>query len=369
MKDIDQIIVICVDGFDPEYFDVIDTPNIDRLIQNGGFYCIGKSMWPSVTNVNNVSILTGEYPSVHGICSNYRYLQETGEEIYMESSEYILSPTIFTMAKEKKIDTLLATSKDKLRTLLGKDATNVISSEQPEDWLVDTLGQPPEIYSLEVNAWTIKAANAAIDKYRPKFAYITTTDYAMHKFAPQTRESKDHLQMIDAEVGNLVRKYSNATILISADHGMSAKTHLVDLGKILADKGIENNSVPIIKDRYVAHHNNLGGCYIIYLDEVNVNRAIDILNAIEGVDSALKREDAVNKFNLNAGRIGQIVVNGDKDTVFGNADEIDMPVGLRSHGSEHEMEVPIIGYNLQNKKFQFTENRDVGRYVIAVLGL
>ena len=369
MKDIDQIIVICVDGFDPEYFDVIDTPNIDRLIQNGGFYCIDKSMWPSVTNVNNVSILTGEYPSVHGICSNYRYLQETGEEIYMESSEYILSPTIFTMAKEKKIDTLLATSKDKLRTLLGKDATNVISSEQPEDWLVDTLGQPPEIYSLEVNAWTIKAANAAIDKYRPKFAYITTTDYAMHKFAPQTRESKDHLQMIDAEVGNLVRKYSNATILISADHGMSAKTHLVDLGKILADKGIENNSVPIIKDRYVAHHNNLGGCYIIYLDEVNVNRAIDILNAIEGVDSALKREDAVNKFNLNAGRIGQIVVNGDKDTVFGNADEIDMPVGLRSHGSEHEREVPIIGYNLQNKKFQFTENRDVGRYVIDVLGL
>ena len=88
MKDIDQIIVICVDGFDPEYFDVIDTPNIDRLIQNGGFYCIGKSMWPSVTNVNNVSILTGEYPSVHGICSNYRYLQETGEEIYMESSGY-----------------------------------------------------------------------------------------------------------------------------------------------------------------------------------------------------------------------------------------------------------------------------------------
>ena len=113
----------------------------------------------------------------------------------------------------------------------------------------------------------------------------------------------------------------------------------------------------------------MGGCYIIYLDEVNVNRAIDILNAIEGVDSALKREDAVNKFNLNAGRIGQIVVNGDKDTVFGNADEIDMPVGLRSHGSEHEMEVPIIGYNLQNKKFQFTENRDIGRYVIDVLGL
>ena len=368
MKEFDPIIVICVDGLDPEYLDVIDTPNIDNLIQNG-FYCIGRSMWPSVTNVNNVSILTGKYPSSHGICSNYRYVQDTGEEIYMESSEYILSPTIFTMAKEKGINTLLATSKDKLRTLLGKDATNVISSEQPDDWIITELGKPPEIYSLEVNAWIIKAANAAINKYKPRFAYITTTDYAMHKFAPENRESKLHLQMIDSEVGNLVRKYANATIMISADHGMSAKTNLVDLGKILAEKGFKNHSVPIIKDKYVAHHANLGGGYIIYLEEIYVNKAIDILNRVPGVDTALSREDAVNKFHLNADRIGQIVVSANKDTVFGNTDEIDLPTGLRSHGSEHEREVPIIGYNLQNKEFEFCENRDVGRYVINALEL
>tara|TARA_Y100000590_G_scaffold469534_1_gene658133 strand:+ start:5575 stop:6684 length:1110 start_codon:yes stop_codon:yes gene_type:complete len=369
LKEIDPIIVICIDGFDPEYFNVIDTPNIDQLIQNGGFYCIGRSMWPSVTNVNNVSILTGEYPSVHGICSNYRYVQETGKEIYMESSEYILSPTIFTLAKEKGVETLLATSKDKLRTLLGKDATNTISSEQPDEWLVNILGHPPEIYSLEVNAWTIKSANVAIDKYMPKFTYITTTDYAMHKFAPEKPESKLHLQMIDHEIGDLARKHTNATIIISADHGMSAKTHLVDLGKILTNVGIENNAVPIIKDRYVAHHANLGGGYIIYLDESNVSKAIDILSSVEGVDAVLTRDEAVKKFKLNASRIGQIIVNGNKNTVFGNTAEIDMPANLRSHGSEHERKVPIIGYNLQNREFQFSENRDIGKYVIKVLGL
>jgi len=366
LEEFDPIIVICIDGFDPEYLEVIDTPNIDSLIQEG-FYHIGKSMWPSVTNVNNVSILTGEYPSSHGICSNYRYVQETGEEIYMESSDYILSTTIFTMAKEKGIKTLLATSKDKLRTLLGKDATNVISSEQPDEWLVNILGEPPQIYSLEVNAWTIKAASLAIEKFQPSFVYITTTDYAMHKFAPENNESKTHLQMIDSAVGILARKYSNATIIISADHGMSAKTNLVDLGKILSDKGIENHSVPIIKDRYVAHHSNLGGAYIIYLEETNVEKAIDVLNVVPGVDSALSKDEAVTKFDLNAERIGQIVVNGNKDTVFGNTDEIDLPIGLRSHGSEHERNIPIIGYNLKNKEFQFSENRDIGRYVINEL--
>ena len=37
---------------------------------------------PSVTNVNNVSLITASYPEVHGISSNYRLVRETGEEIY-----------------------------------------------------------------------------------------------------------------------------------------------------------------------------------------------------------------------------------------------------------------------------------------------
>ena len=45
MENYSPIIVICIDGFDPEYFESIDTPNMDRLI-SGGFYTVGKSMWP-----------------------------------------------------------------------------------------------------------------------------------------------------------------------------------------------------------------------------------------------------------------------------------------------------------------------------------
>ena len=71
--------------------DIIDK-NLMELARKG-FYCVGKSMMPSVTNVNNVSIVTGEYPSAHGISSNYRMVRETGEDIYMESGEYILSET------------------------------------------------------------------------------------------------------------------------------------------------------------------------------------------------------------------------------------------------------------------------------------
>ena len=368
MENYSPIIVICIDGFDPEYFESIDTPNMDRLI-SGGFYTVGKSMWPSVTNVNNVSILTGKYPVNHGICSNYRYIQETDEEVYMESDEYILSPTIFTMCKNKGIGTLMSTSKSKLQTLLGRDATTVICSETPDQWLIDEIGDPPPIYSVEVNGWTLKAGELAIEKNRPQFAYITTTDYAHHKFSPQESEGKRHIQMLDSNIGDILNRFPNATIMVSGDHGMSRKTNLIDLGQILTENGMENLAVPIIKDKYVVHHANLGGAYFIYIDESLVNKSIDLLNRTEGVDLAMSAADAVERYHLRLERIGQVVVTADKDTVFGDSTLVEIPDDLRSHGSEHEQRVPIIGYNVKNTSHEFTENRHMGTYVIDQLGL
>ena len=62
-------------------------------------------------------------------------------------------------------------------------------------------------------------------------------------------------------------------------------------------------------------------------------------------------------------RIGDIVVTGEKDVVFGEPSEVEMPPSLRSHDSNHEGRVPLIGYNGDFAEFSFEENRDVGRYV------
>lgn len=358
-----QIIVICIDGFDPEYFDYIDIPNINKLINNG-FYKIIKSMWPSVTNVNNVSIITGEYPNIHGICSNYRYIKDTKEEVYMESNEYILCQTIFNLTNNKEIKTLLATSKDKLRTLLSTDSTYIISSEKPKKWLVDILGNPPSIYSIKLNKWTIDAARIAIKKYKPDFTYISTTDAIMHKYPANSEESILHFQMLDESIGQILNDNPNATIFITADHGMSNKTRLIDLGLILNQYNIKNYSVPIIKDRYTAHHSNLGGAFNIYVNDNHIEKSLNILKNIDGVDRVLDSNTASEVYKLHKERIGQIIVSGAKDTVFGDTSKIKLPKGLRSHGSEHEMDIPLIAYNLSNTKYKFNENIDIGKYVI-----
>jgi len=50
---------------------------------------------PSVTNLNNASICTGELPSIHGITGNSYVDLKTGQEEFMEEDSLVLAPTIF----------------------------------------------------------------------------------------------------------------------------------------------------------------------------------------------------------------------------------------------------------------------------------
>lgn len=358
-------VVICVDGFDPEYLEACETPNL-RALSKRGFLKTGRGLMPSVTNVNNVSLVTASYPETHGISSNYRLVRETGEEIYMESSEFILAETMFQRARRLGKRSVMVTSKDKLRTLLSDGATVAFSSEQPLGWVVDAVGEPPHIYSLEVNGWSIRAGAHVMAQADEPYdvVYITTTDYAMHTYAPDEPESQEHMSILDNAIGELVEANPDVTLLLTADHGMSSKSQMVDLQGALAKHGIGANPVPIIKDRYVVHHANLGGCIFLYLERPGQEgEALKVLADTPGVEEAFGREEAAARFRLHYDRIGDIVVNAEPEVVFGNPSEVDMPPRLRSHASVHEQAIPLLGYNGDFEGFSFEENRDLGRYV------
>ena len=357
-------ILIMVDGLDPEYLEACPTPTLLELAQKG-FMTEVDSMVPTVTNVNNASLLTANYPSCHGITSNYWLDRERGTETYMESGQFIEADTLFERAAHVGARSLLVTAKDKLCNLLGHETFVSASAERPPYWLTDEVGDPPDIYSLEVNGWTVDAARCILSESSFDIVYLATTDYPMHLYAPHERESVRHLQLLDAAIGRLVDSV-DCEVLITADHGMSAKRRMIHLPDHLLKKGIVARAVPIIKDRYTVHHSNLGGCIYIYLQERDRHTkaaALEVLRQVDGVDEALSREEACERFNLMPNRIGDIVALGAQDVVFGNPDEVMLPENLRSHGSLHEQRVPIIGYGGDFEDFEFLENKDLGRYV------
>ena len=358
-----KTVVVMVDGLDPEYLQHCPAPNLQEIARQG-FMVQGKAMMPTVTNVNNTSLVTASYPATHGIVSNYFLTHRSGgAEVYMESGEFICAETMFQRATRQGAHSLLVSSKDKLRRLLGDGPTLAFSSEQPLSWVVDHVGGPPSIYSLEVNGWIVDAARYVLSRDDYDLVYLTTTDYAMHTYGPEEPESARHLSLLDTAIGNLMDSLPDAEILITADHGMSAKSRMVHLPAVLAQHGISAHAVPIIKDLYTVHHSNLGGCIYVYVDEYDVQLTLEVLRQTDGVDEALSREEASQKFRLMGGRIGDIMVLGSPGVVFGNPEEVDLPPNLRSHGSLYEQDVPILGCGGSYEGFTFRENLDVGRYV------
>jgi phosphonoacetate hydrolase len=355
-------VLMVIDGLDPEYLAASPATNLGQLAKEG-FRVDASAVMPTVTNVNNVSLVTGSYPEVHGINSNFWLNRNSGEEVYTESGEFIGCETMFQRAAQQGGRTLLVTAKDKLRTLLGDGATLSVSSECPPGWVVEGVGEPPPIYSVEVNQWVVDAARFILSNEPYDLAYVTTTDYAMHTFAPEEPESQRHMELLDQAVGKLVETLPSSQVLITADHGMSEKSTMVHLPGVLAAHGIEASAVPIIKDRYTVHHSNLGGCIYLYLAEGQIETALAVLADTDGVDEALDREQAAGRFHLMPDRIGDIMVMAGPPVVFGDPQQVDLPPRLRSHGSLHEAAVPIIGWGGSFHGHQFRENVDLGRYV------
>jgi phosphonoacetate hydrolase len=364
-----RTVVIMFDGFGLDYLAQSEMPTLRRW-QRDGLYKPVKGIMPSVTNANNSSICCGVFPREHGITGNSYFDPGTGHEEYMETADLLLAPTLFEHAAKLGISSALLSSKKKTVSLLGRGATIALTAEEaPAEW-VDRLGPAPAIYSREINYWIFRAAIDVL-KHRPEIQclYVHTTDYPMHTWAPDAPESKEHLKTIDTLLGETCEAAPDAALLLTADHGMNHKTHAYDLDKTLAAAGIPIwISISAERDRYVKHHLGLGGAAWVYLNHPEDKKKVtDVLLGLTGVESVLTREEAVSKFGSYGPRIGDLCVFGDRNTVFGELDQTnsELPSSYRSHGSMHELDIPLFVYNAAGAppESYFKHNLDLTRWL------
>jgi phosphonoacetate hydrolase len=348
-----RVVVGMIDGFGIDYFEQSAMPELKSMAA-AGIYRKVDAVYPTVTNSNNVSICCGGWPKDHGITGNSYFDERTGQADYMESADFILMPTILERAAAKGVKSALLTCKDKTLRLLGKGASLVLAAESPAPSFVDRFGRPPEIYSSAINYWLWVVA---IDLLRRRpdihLLYVHTTDYPMHMWAPEDTHSQEHLDRLDSLIGEARRAAPDAAFLLTADHGMNYKKRCWDLSRACAERGVELRfALSAEKDRYVKHHRTFGGAAWVWLrspqDEAKV---CSCLFSLPGVENVLTRAEAAKRFKLMPERIGDLAVFGDKDTVFGEMDSAAeaLESTYRSHGSLHEIEVPLILFNAEMK--------------------
>ncbi len=357
-----KVVVALFDGFGPEYVEASDMPNLRRMMR-GGHFKVGKGVIPSVTNVNNASLITSSFPAGHGITTNFFFDEKTGEAKEMESGEYLLRPTLLEKAKARGWKTALATTKDKVRTLCSRGADVAVSAEKPAaDWM-RRIGPKENMYSAPVNYWTMRAARALL-RDGVDLLYLSTTDYMMHTYGPKEAPSLEHLHTMDKLVADLADDHPKLELYLTADHGMNAKREAIDPARALAGKGIAAEAVPIIRDKHKVHHGNLGGaCYVYLKNKADGTKAADLLRAVVGIEEVYDNRTAARQFHLHPERIGDLFLLAAKDVAFGELNSVREPAKVRTHGSRYEARVPLLihGRKVQFGKYEY--NLDLTRYL------
>ena len=365
-------IAICLDGCEPEYLDVAIAAGLMPAltkIKAKGTVRLAHSVIPSFTNPNNLSIATGRPPAVHGICGNYLYDPETGEEVMMNDPKFLRAPTVFKAFYDAGATVAIVTAKDKLRALLGhglkfdegravcfssEKSNQTTKAENGIDNASAWLGRPvPEVYSAELSEFVFAAGVKLLKEMRPDVMYLTTTDYVQHKYAPGDSEANAFYAMFDKYLAKL--DALGAAIVITADHGMKPKHDANGDPKViyvqdLLDEWLGKDAARVIlpiTDPYVVHHGALGSFATAYLPKGADRAAVmQKLAAYDELIVVIGKEEACERYELPADRIGDIVMVSSENMTIGTSEHrhdlaaLDEP--LRSHGGTTEQEVPFI---------------------------
>ena len=363
------VVVVCVDGSEPGY--------IERAVEAGqapwfakvlkeGTNLIGECVVPSFTNPNNLSIVTGRPPAVHGICGNYFLDPDTGKEVMMNDPKFLRVETLFPAFQRAGCRIAVVTAKDKLRGLLGKGlelgagkACSFSSEKSDKATLADNgiehvnelVGMGvPDVYSAGLSEFVFAAGVKLMERDRPEIMYLSTTDYIQHKHAPGTPVANAFYAMMDGYLAKL--DAMGCTIVVTADHGMNAKfgsdgqpdvIYLQDVFDGWVGKDKARVILPIT-DPYVVHHGALGSFAVVYCD--NPQEWAAKLKAMPGIEAALTKEEAAARFELPADRLGDLIVVSTRHKVLGTSasrhDLSGLTEPLRSHGGVSEQRVPLL---------------------------
>lgn len=216
------LILISIDGFRWDYFDKVETPNFDRLIANGSKADGLRTSYPSKTFPNHISIVTGNYPSNHGIISNYFYDADFDEYFYIgagstaaQDGKWIdAEPIWVTIEKQAKRAMIMFWPMSDAEIMGIRPSKYYVYNEDPTN--LDRMDQ--------ILSWLLHTGNA-----RPSFlaSYFSVVDHNGHEYGPDTNETIEAIVEVDQAIGHLINGLeaqnilNEVNIMIVSDHGMT----------------------------------------------------------------------------------------------------------------------------------------------------
>jgi len=371
-------VVICVDGFAPEY---LERGLADGILpamtacKTGGFMAMADGVMPSFTNPNNTSIVTGAPPVVHGVSGNYYLDRETGKEVMVTDGHLLRCGTVLAALSQAGVKTAAVTAKDKLRLMLAHNLKGISFSSQYADrcTVADNgitevekfVGRcRPEMYDPDLSLFVLDAGIRLLEKGMAELLYLSLSDWVQHAHAPGEAEANEFYRAIDQRVARLVEL--GATVAITGDHGMNDKARsdgspnvifLEDELNARFGPGATRVICPIT-DPFVKHHGALGSFVRVYRRcRASLSELMEATKSLSRMELVLDGPAAAARFELPLDREADFVAISQSGVVIGaTRAEHDLSVltghRLRSHGGLSEQEVPFLLSRPLNAKYR-----------------
>src|SRR5262245_29718949 len=334
-----RTVVICFDGCDPRYIShglsAGLLPNISKIVSEG-FFAIADAVMPTFTNPNNMSIVTGAPPKVHGISGNYYLDKATGREVMITDASLVSSGTVLAALADAGVRVAAITAKDKLRKMLGNGLKGIcFSSERAReatlkgngiDEVERLVGRPtPDMYSPDLSLFVLDAGIRLLETRRADVLYLSLSDMVQHSAGPGEELADSFNCEVDKRVGRMLEL--DALVAIVADHGMTDKCapdgepQVVYLEQALNDQFGPSSARVIcpITDPFVRHHGALGSFVRVYATgSVPAQTLMDATGRIPGVALVLDGASAAARYEMPLEREGDFIAVAGTYTVIGS---------------------------------------------------
>ncbi|HMZ45302.1 MAG TPA: ectonucleotide pyrophosphatase/phosphodiesterase [Chitinophagaceae bacterium] len=241
------VILISADGFRYDYFKKYKAKNLLNIAAKGVWAKKGMHpSYPSITFPNHYSIITGLYPSHHGIVDNIFY-DSIRKETYKIGSKTVIDGTWYNglplWALAEKQGMLSA-------SLFWVGSESNAANTRPTYWY-----HYHEKFKDDAKVNIIKNWLTLPDSIRPHFItlYFPEVDYYGHKFGPDAKETEASVHYIDVAIKKLVDSLQPLNLPINfifvSDHGMIAveEKDYIPLPEIDSKKFTVINSYTLVR--------------------------------------------------------------------------------------------------------------------------
>lgn len=296
------------------------TPNLAQLITKGTWVKKVQGIFPTLTYPSHTSIITGQYPAVHGIVNNTKLQPRRLSPDWYWYRKDVKATPLYDVARAAGLTTAAflwpVTAGSKIDYNLAEIFPNRIWTNQV---LVSLKASSPW-FLMQMNhrygklrhgikqPWLDDFITAcAVDTLKNKqpdltLVHLVDMDSMRHRYGVRSTEAKAALQRLDGRVARLVRAtkdagtYDHTNFVILGDHYQINVDRMIHLNQLFVKQGwvtpVEGKTTYKNNWRVTAKTCD-GETYVYVRGNVDLGKVKQVIAGVEGVERIYDGAEAV----------------------------------------------------------------------------